>query len=1359
MSDDELIPDLFDLDDFEEDVAEIEVEIEPVDPDDDSPPSNISSVSQVGQSRTGSQPSSVLSGSQPSQPSQPASRTGAHKADPMIGVRLKDTYELVAKIGEGGMGNVYSAIQYPLKRQVAVKVLKPSENNPEGEHYFMREVQAINMLRHPNIITIVDYGKEADGMLYLVMEHLPGDTLKRIIKKDFPLDPKRLCTILIQLLSALEQAHKSQIVHCDLKPANIMVESVAGQDDFIKVLDFGIAKVKGPAMEVGPYTQAGNIVGTFDYMSPEQIMRKPDLDGRADIWSVGVIMYEMLTRKRLFHDRDAVSIIGRVMQMVIPPPSEMVPDVPIPKILEKICLKALERNVSKRYQSAGEMRAELQDALNKLDGRAGAGAYRPGSDHTDSTSGSHSSSALAGSGLIQGGSGPLSQPAPRSDNTSRTGLSSIFSRSGGGNLGDSQRIAANLAMGTSILDQTFSVDELEGSLIGERRKVAVLCIQQRARRSEGIDPEELARRSAVEAKIIREVVNHFEGELDSNLGGTYTILFGARKTRIGDNVRAVQCALALQERFRFLEQGADHIGIGLVYGEVFISDRKGGNAYGEAIDRAVEIARSVREGRVFADDALMEVTREQVRFDAPRHIAGQSANEILSISNLNASAKEEDVDEAGIYVPRPALFDELLRRASATKGGHGGGIGILGDLGTGKSVLLERFVAQLSETGWQSFIVKGEGLGRNQNLPFARAWIRQIARTYKDPHTLIRKASEAIGLNRNIDGVLQVYMSDEGRPEPGFETPWTDATGFANFTAALLYRMIRFAMKSGPVLLAVDDVDSQDTFAMSFLDGLLAGVQKLPVLVAVTRRIESHVLDHGLPGNVEVLQIGGFNEGEARQLIGQMLGYTPPPEVVAEIYQRTNGNPMFLREFVRALRKRGGDRIMDASQLSGAGIPFNLQELLGARIDALPEQLRHLIAIASVLGESFREDFFFQITPGHLDPQGGLHDLVALNVLQAEYDDFQRVHVHFNPRALRRVLYERLPKSTRVQIHTGIIEFLEQAQDWAAVDPLEYPAMVAFHYRAVEGWEGAAFYLLQAGELLLDLYDYAGAITQFEEALATFDKANVDPVQETRLRTLWRLLVALRESGRIEDAQRVLDRLPPLDQIGGWLRLDLLYEKGMVEMEAGGIQQSLQDLAEVKDVSAQYNDPKREIKALLALAQLFEKENQLPRAAGLLMEVSKKVEGLGDLNLQDPDDRKLVWTAYNQLGTLFIRQKDYQRAQQFLATAFEQARNIEDFRGLVRVFSNLGALSLSVRDVKRAMQHFESAVQCARGVGDLLNQSRILTNLGITAMEANDLEASKDYFKQARTLAEEIGWYEGLAELSLHIKRLQKAMG
>lgn len=1335
------------------------VDIEPV--EDAGPASGSHSSSGPHSSGAPSRPARSGSASRPSSKSSSSSQDSD---DPLIGLTLKGTYRLVKKIGEGGMGNVYKALQSPLEREVAVKLLKPTENNPEGEHYFMREVKAINMLRHPNIIGILDFGKEPDGTLYLVMEYLPGRTLKRTVRKEFPLDPVRICGVCIQVLSALEQAHQSGVIHCDLKPANIMIERVAGEDDFVKVLDFGIAKVKGPAMEVGPYTQAGNIVGTFDYMSPEQIMRK-DLDGRADIWSLGVIMYEMLTRKRIFHDKDAVSIIGRVMQMPIKKPTDVLDpkyNYEIPQLLEDVVMKAMERNIDNRFQSAAEMRDVLKQVRARLEEGDGDRTMPP--QHEDSGVGSSSlgqSGPLSQSALVRDQSGNLVPSQNLDSSTGRTGLSAIYTRSGSfGGIQDSQKLATGIAAGTSVLDQTFSIEELEDSLMGERRKVAVLAVQQRSRGKKGLDPEELARRSAAEVAVIRQVIENYDGEIDSFLGGTYTVLFGAKKARIGDNIRAIECATALQKRFQSLEHGHEHLGIGLSYGEIYLASRKGGNAFGGAIDRAIEVARGAKNADVLVDGALIEVTSEQVEFEPTRNVGGEPAAKVVQIAPGAAISKESPVQGAAdIYVPRPGYFGELTRRASDAKQGNGGGVAILGDLGTGKSTLLKHFVADLDEAKWQTFLVRNNDRANKQGLSTVRAWIRNIALTYKDPHTLVRKACESIGLAEGVDAVVEFYMNPAGADhELAARLPWQDASSFAYFTAALIQRMVRFAMKKGPVCLAVDDIDVWDATELDVIDNLIASVQKHPVMVAGSLRFSSTERDHGLPGNFEVLQIGAFSENEARQCIAQTLGYSPPQDVNEHLMARSERNPMYLAELLRALARDEMTQMLSAEAIQNA-IPQSLHELLAQRVDSLSTSVKDVLAIASVLGESFREELLYQIAPAHLGPKIAVGELVGSGLMEAGLDAFERIVVAFKPRVLRKIVYERLPRDSRHQFHSRVIEFLEQAPEVAAVDPVEWPAMLAFHYRAVEGWEGAAHYMMRAGDMLLDLYDYPSAISQYQEARDLLDENGFELSNATYAAVIARLLVSLRESGRLDDAQAQIETLPSLDMVPPEYRAPILLERGRVGMDSAEVDAAFRALETVRDIAIASQNSKLEIQAMLGIAKIFEKQNQLSNAGGVLMEVSKKVEGVQDINLQDPEDRKLYWTAYNQLGTLLIRQQNFPQAQQYLNTALRRAQEIHDHRGLIRVLSNLGALCLSMRDIGTAKEYFGRALQFAQGTGDLLNQARILTNLGVACMESNDLEGSKRYFKQARDIGEDIGWHEGLADLSLHIRKLKAALG
>lgn len=1283
--------------------------------------------------------------------------------DPNLGRVLKGTYKIVKKIGEGGMGNVYKAIQSPLNREVAIKVLKPNENNPEGEHYFLREVQAINMLRHPNIIGIVDFGKDQDNSLFLVMEYLPGDTLKRAIRKEFPLDPVRICTICIQVLSALEQAHNTGIVHCDLKPANIMLEQVAGEDDFAKVLDFGIAKVKGPAMEAGPYTQAGNIVGTFDYMSPEQIMRK-DLDGRADVWSMGVILYEMLARKRIFHDKDAVSIIGRVMQMPIKRPSEVIDDKRrwnIPRVLEDIALRAMERNIEKRFASAAKMREALKKARRQLESGwdPSTGAMRNDdsgpSGISSPISNVSSSSALSQSGLVD----RSSNYAPGAYNPHETNRTGAFNtRSGGFGMGDSQRLATGIAAGTSVLDQTFSIEELQSSLTGERRKVAVLAIQQRSRGAKGVDPEDMARRSAREIQIISSLVDHYDGKVDSHLGGTYTILFGAERARVGDYMRGIECALALQERFRSMDAGAAHIGIGLSYGEIYMSDRKGGTAFGGALDRAVEIARAASEAKVIVDESLIELTKARIQFDVQKRVGGEIAAEVIQVRKdvLPDADQQSEIEGVEVYVPRPAFYDELMRRAGEAKESRGGGVGIVGELGTGKSVLLERFLDDLGEGEWNSFIVRNEDVPERQSLGAIRALIRKIASTYKDPVTLVRKACESLGLAEHVDTVVSFYLSPSFA---GGQLPWQDAESFVYFTTSLVHRMVRFAMKRGPVLLGIDDLDIEDRAQLGIVETLLETIQTQSVMLVVSRRLDSGAHDHLLPGNFEVLTLSGFSEPQTKQYVSQSLGYTPPLEVIDHLHRKSGGNPMFLHEMVRAIKKQGDTTQVLTAEALEAKIPLSLHELLAQRVDMLGETHRDLLAVASVLGESFREEFFHQIAPAHLGPNMVLPELVRMGFLNAKYDGFDRVHIGFTPRALRKVVYDRLPRDTRHRFHGRVIEFLEQAPELAATDPLDWSMSLAFHYKSVEGWEGAAHYLGKAGDVLLDMYDYPAAIAQYEFGRDLMAEHGFDSGNATFASVTTRLLVALRESGRVDDAVTLLEEMGDLSYVPHELHGTILLEQGRLGIHTSDPERAIAALERVRDMAMQHRDIKLEVQALLALAQIFESQNQLTHAGSLLVEVSQKVEQLQGLNLQDPEDRKLYWTAYNQLGTLLLRQRDMGNAQNYLNIALGRAREIADSRGLIRILANLGSLALTTRDVNTAKEYYGQALQFARATGDLLSQAKILTNLGVSLMDNNDFEGSKKYFKQARNTAEEIGWHEGLAALSLHIKKLRQALG
>ena len=263
---------------------------------------------------------------------------------------IADRYEVMSKIGAGGMSDVYKAKDHVLGRFVAIKVLKPEFSEDVGfVSKFHTEAQSAAGLEHPNIVNIYDVGSE-DGLHYIVMEYIEGITLKTYIEKKGRLTFKEAVSIAIQVGRGIEAAHNKNIVHRDIKPQNIMI-STEGK---VKVMDFGIARA------ATSNTIHSDVMGSVHYSSPEQA-RNGFIDGKSDIYSLGIVMYEMVTGRVPFDGDTTVSIAIQHLQEEMVPPSAYAPDLPIS--LEKIILKCTQKSPSRRYQNIGDLIQDLKKAL------------------------------------------------------------------------------------------------------------------------------------------------------------------------------------------------------------------------------------------------------------------------------------------------------------------------------------------------------------------------------------------------------------------------------------------------------------------------------------------------------------------------------------------------------------------------------------------------------------------------------------------------------------------------------------------------------------------------------------------------------------------------------------------------------------------------------------------------------------------------------------------------------------------------------------------------------------------------------------------------------------------------------------
>ena len=306
-------------------------------------------------------PKERVRGAVPTSPSMPTPTPGSPESGRVLGRR----YRLLELMSIGGFGAVFAAEDMRLKKRVAVKVLSP-HLAASADHLarFQQEAIAASQLRHEGIVLVTDFDRDVDGTHFIAMELLDGYDLARLIETHGPLPPITALEIAAQVASALDCAHRCGILHRDLKPANVFLTTHGARGDVVKILDFGISKVMHRRLGPGNLTQTGQVVGTPYYMAPEQAQGRPDIDGRCDVYSLGVLLYEMLTGVPPFVGDHYVVVALQHLTLAPQPPSRSRPD--LTPDLDELVLRALAKEPRDRYESMAHFHAAIAVELHAL---------------------------------------------------------------------------------------------------------------------------------------------------------------------------------------------------------------------------------------------------------------------------------------------------------------------------------------------------------------------------------------------------------------------------------------------------------------------------------------------------------------------------------------------------------------------------------------------------------------------------------------------------------------------------------------------------------------------------------------------------------------------------------------------------------------------------------------------------------------------------------------------------------------------------------------------------------------------------------------------------------------------------------
>lgn len=1278
----------------------------------------------------------------------------------MDGMRKIGKYILLDKLAQGGMAEVFLAKALGVEgfeKILVIKRLLPKLAFSEKlTTMFIDEAKISVSLNHPNIVQVFDFGKE-EGYYYLAMEYVEGISLYELLlrsqSKSRPLPFGLAAFIIIEVAKGLDYAHRKcdpfgnplKIIHRDISPQNILISN----EGMVKIVDFGIAKARDAAGD-----DLGEVKGKISYMSPEQARAMP-VDHRSDIYSAGVLLYEMLTRRPAYDLKDQSALLRKVARAKLPPPRALQPD--IPEQLDAIVRRALAPDIIDRYTSALAMHEELREFIHGLPEVYDSvqlvsllqrikpeiihhklAAERP---YTEITG-------LADAEDLPTIPGELSDFFPETIVTGKE----------------------NIPLWHEEETKDHATNTLKNRFIGERKNV-VLIYADPIGFTELFDnmDEDHARR------IISQTMSMIEGIMYKH-GGTIEILnhnemafvFGAPTSHENDAERAAISARDIHEivvevaRNYNVEMG---LGIGINRGKIFVEHldknfRIRTTAIGSVLRYARRLADLAEAGEILVSELVRSTLYRMYEFQERKPVRLKGKKEPLRVFKLKGLQPMESritpVPRARFIGRRKELktlrnaYTEAIQSRSAVA------VGITGEAGIGKKTLLSTFLSEFdTEAVWiahcrNTYQVVQNPLSSLHDVIHSLLTINLANRdTAVMANSLEESCREILPDINSIPHILPVMGKILSIPIPDETFDALDAANFSDLLKKTIALFFEGLARERPLIIAWEEIQWTDFKSKEFLAHFLKQETDAPVLILLSSRPEEPALDTLLSetNRCHRFTLKDLTDSEVKELLQNRLQHFPHArEMFQEIMHNSGGNPLYIEEILAHLSEQHG------KPKENLVIPGALEELVTSRIDRLKEDEKSLLKRASVVGERFWKPLMDHLIKDNTAPQ--LKALVKHGLILPTGTEILGERYTFKHAVLKEIVYDGVMYKDRKVLHGQIADWLSTNTKGTSFNT------IGFHYEKAGDLPMASDFYMRAARHASEIYANREAIGFYQKVLRIHKR---DPVQLKHLpladiheqlgacyRATGSFDMALEHYWKILNDQSLIPNAP--ERLAGINR-----KIGNIYVRQGHYQQALEKFEEAFKILENIGNSKE-------MALILENTGWLEFRRGNIQEAEKLFNSCLEVAIE-VEDQFNVAAASNRLAAVYGCQGNYQKAVAFHKRSLEIRLEISDRQGIAQSYNNLGCIFVDTGKFKQAHDCFEKALQRWDDVGNQFGVGIVSLNLGETSLAQEEVEQARYHFKLAYKIAEQVRGQElraeavrNLAETDLLSGRIQRAL-